>query len=412
MTAKRERAAALVQYMVLTGVVALGAVGGFTAFSGKISAKSGQQGQCVKALDGWGCGASAQAASNGIVAPRAGASPVALACAGGQCASPGNCFAAGTLVATPEGPRSIESLAVGDFVASRDESAVPGAHESDARGDRRVVHTFRTENRPVMRVVVRRASDNTVEALTVTPEHRVYEAERGFMNAEDLHAGASHLVAESGALEVLSTQMLAEPVTVYNVEVEDFHTYYAGALGAWVHNQCMPNGGIDRSPPTAENRRRWEAWRRQIDAQANAPAPLLPDNSIYGPPSVAPAAPGISYPSISADNRTPEEHIASIYNSARMRAGIRPVPGMVANQIIGQAIQRGLGAPGTSAGLIRDLVTGAINPIENDRVMAIYLEELNRNREALDFYYRQARDRAAAHPPPTPQGPPPLTLGP
>lgn len=25
-------------------------------------------------------------------------------------------------------------------------------------------------------------------------------------------------------------------VTVYNLEVEDYHTYYVGAVGIWVHN--------------------------------------------------------------------------------------------------------------------------------------------------------------------------------
>jgi hypothetical protein len=25
--------------------------------------------------------------------------------------------------------------------------------------------------------------------------------------------------------------------SVYNIEVEDFHTYYVGELGLWVHNQ-------------------------------------------------------------------------------------------------------------------------------------------------------------------------------
>lgn len=28
--------------------------------------------------------------------------------------------------------------------------------------------------------------------------------------------------------------------TVYNIEVEDFHTYFVGELGVWVHNTCAP----------------------------------------------------------------------------------------------------------------------------------------------------------------------------
>ena len=32
--------------------------------------------------------------------------------------------------------------------------------------------------------------------------------------------------------------------TVYNLEVEDFHTYYVGKAGVWVHNKSLnPSGG-------------------------------------------------------------------------------------------------------------------------------------------------------------------------
>ena len=37
--------------------------------------------------------------------------------------------------------------------------------------------------------------------------------------------------------------------TVYNLEVEDFHTYYVGTDGIWVHNKKLTRfGGGDKLP--------------------------------------------------------------------------------------------------------------------------------------------------------------------
>lgn len=42
---------------------------------------------------------------------------------------------------------------------------------------------------------------------------------------------------------------------VYNLEVEDFHTYYAGELGVWVHNACGLLTFTVRSPGPALTQR-------------------------------------------------------------------------------------------------------------------------------------------------------------
>lgn len=39
-----------------------------------------------------------------------------------------------------------------------------------------------------------------------------------------------------------------ERATVYNFEVADFHTYFAGSLGAWVHNDCTPTLDLSKLP--------------------------------------------------------------------------------------------------------------------------------------------------------------------
>ena len=37
-------------------------------------------------------------------------------------------------------------------------------------------------------------------------------------------------------VENFDVELTGKPVTVYNFQVEDFHTYYAGGLGVLVHN--------------------------------------------------------------------------------------------------------------------------------------------------------------------------------
>jgi hypothetical protein len=39
--------------------------------------------------------------------------------------------------------------------------------------------------------------------------------------------------------------------TVYNIEVEDFHTYFVGELGLWVHNMCAPTAHGNAFPSSA-----------------------------------------------------------------------------------------------------------------------------------------------------------------
>ncbi len=39
-------------------------------------------------------------------------------------------------------------------------------------------------------------------------------------------------------LEKVQYEILESPVKVYNFEVEDFHTYFVGEEGVWVHNIC------------------------------------------------------------------------------------------------------------------------------------------------------------------------------
>ena len=162
---------------------------------------------------------------------------------GAVCTGPGcpeaRCFAAGTLVDTEGGLRGIETLEPGDRVLARDE--VTGS-----LAFKRVLQTIVTPDRPLDELVVEAGSGR--ETLRVTPNHPFYVEGHGWTPASELAPDRDELAADSkNTLRIASARSLAAWATVYNLEVEDFHTYFVGRAHAWVHNTC---GGAAEDPPS------------------------------------------------------------------------------------------------------------------------------------------------------------------
>ena len=91
------------------------------------------------------------------------------------------CFAAGTAVQTPSGPRAIESLEVGDLVLSKDEA-------SGEVAPRRVLNRYVTPDTEVMQVELRAGKDEP-ERITVTPAHPFWVTDKGWVAASALETG-------------------------------------------------------------------------------------------------------------------------------------------------------------------------------------------------------------------------------
>ena len=82
------------------------------------------------------------------------------------------------------------------------------------------------------------------DEIVCTREHPFYVPVRGWTAACDLRAG-DILVRSNGeyvVVEAIEHELLESPITVYNFEVEDFHTYHVGSASVLVHNKC----GYDR----------------------------------------------------------------------------------------------------------------------------------------------------------------------
>jgi hypothetical protein len=194
-------------------------------------------------------------------------------------------FVAGTPVYTKDGLVPIERIKVGDLVLS----------QSDGQGERgykRVVGTMSREDQEVWLLEYYQSGSVTCNSLVLTAAHPVWVNEKGWKRASELRPNQELQLADGSVgvvlrvLRVLETDVpdvgwthdahkLSGPTidlrdggvkvsaaivadtynesafeidtylrrTVYNFEVEDFHTYHVGTLGVWVrdgHGQNTP----------------------------------------------------------------------------------------------------------------------------------------------------------------------------
>ena len=155
----------------------------------------------------------------------------AARCPGGVCSDGFPCFVAGTPVVTEAGLKAIEDIEVGDLVLSRHE-------ETDELAYMPVVRTFVTPDRPVLDLEVVDHSGRR-STLGATSQHPFWVHGTGWVPAGELLPGDELVSSMGSRLWVAGSTQRPQTSTVYNFEVEGFHTYFAGEVGAWVHNDCF-----------------------------------------------------------------------------------------------------------------------------------------------------------------------------
>lgn len=163
---------------------------------------------------------------------------------------PTSCFGAGTEVligtndtANPFSSKKIEDIQIGDLVASRDEN------DPDAPLVlKRVTALYRHVETDLQDLTLT-SGDGSLQSILVTDDHPFFVKDRGWVRAEDLLAG-EEVVNENGDVIFVSANAddkRPDGITVYNLEVEDSHTFYvSGGFGTvdefvWVHNSCSSN---------------------------------------------------------------------------------------------------------------------------------------------------------------------------
>ncbi|WP_174807056.1 polymorphic toxin-type HINT domain-containing protein, partial [Paenibacillus elgii] len=138
-----------------------------------------------------------------------------------------NCFTAGTKVLTDEGEKNIEDIKVGDKVLSKDETTGEVAYKE-------VTATFNHETDEIYNIHV---SDQTIEA---TFNHPFYVKDKGWTFVKDLKAGDLLVQSDGNTIKVNSIELERKHAIVYNMTVDEFHTYFVSDLGIWVHNTNCP----------------------------------------------------------------------------------------------------------------------------------------------------------------------------
>ncbi|KQO15415.1 hypothetical protein ASF12_28535 [Paenibacillus sp. Leaf72] len=86
------------------------------------------------------------------------------------------------------------------------------------------------------------------EIIEVTGEHPFWLDGKGWTIVKDLKVGDLLVSSDGTKLAIDKIEKESREATVYNFEVEDFHSYFVSNLGIWVHNCEIPGMGNAGAP--------------------------------------------------------------------------------------------------------------------------------------------------------------------
>jgi hypothetical protein len=134
--------------------------------------------------------------------------------------------------------RPIEEIEVGDRVLSRDEvtddTAFKPVTELIPRHDREIWE---------LQLYVDHEAGAT-ELFETTDDHPWRTINDQWFATENLRPGIQILRANGSPAVVASVVKTDRVSSTYNLEVADYHSYFVGSSGIWVHNSCGP---VDRT---------------------------------------------------------------------------------------------------------------------------------------------------------------------
>jgi filamentous hemagglutinin len=171
------------------------------------------------------------------------------------------CFVGDTEVWTSEGLVPIRSLEPGDWVL---------AQADDGTGDldwKQVLEVYEREPSSILDLELQDDGGLSL-ALGVTPEHPFWRHGDEWVEAGDLQPDDRVWSVERGWLWVRSVHERPEHGPVYNLNVEDHHTYVVGGLGVWVHNVCGDNAKQAQRAQLEANKKQGAAFEAQATSEA------------------------------------------------------------------------------------------------------------------------------------------------
>ncbi len=126
------------------------------------------------------------------------------------------CFPAGTMLKTHDGWKAIEEFRAGDEIVSRPE------HRPEAANTVRKVTRLLTRSGQVLDLWVQG------RRIETTNEHPYWVVGKGWKTANTLQVGDIFLTSDNRQVVLERIEDHNRYVPVYNLEVEDDHTYFVG----------------------------------------------------------------------------------------------------------------------------------------------------------------------------------------
>ena len=180
----------------------------------------------------------------------------------------GQCFTGDTLISTEDGQKRIDEIKEGDYVWS--ENIETGEKEL-----KKVLTVYVKETDTLLHLKV------NGENIDTTENHPFYVEGKGWVAAGDLVIG-DKLRSQNGDIKVvedISVEKLDEPITIYNLEVEDNNNYYVSNNEVLVHNY---NSDKEATKPKPYSKNRPSYGKGQVDqVWENAKDPLT--GKVYDP---------------------------------------------------------------------------------------------------------------------------------
>jgi hypothetical protein len=151
--------------------------------------------------------------------------------------------------------KNIEDLKVGDKVLAWDEST--------GRQELRLIDRTYRRTSDHLRILKIRDSLGGEQTIQTTNEHPFWVARRGWVNAGDLADGDKLLHADNSVAKLIGTELELHPegIRVFNLRVENSHTYFVEQLGSsklpiLVHNadySGLSNNALNKTINAAQH---------------------------------------------------------------------------------------------------------------------------------------------------------------